>query len=101
MGTINIRELSLNVVKHDKPNVLIGLNQNGKRSGMAPWRWVIVDSVPPAKRKDPPHSEINAEQGKPVVSPVTAGEPQGTPLVLRVQDGGESEMPFCNGADRG
>lgn len=63
--------------------------------------WVIVDIVPPAKRRDPPRSEINAEQGKPVVLPVTAGEPQGTPLMLRVKDGGESEMPFCNGSDRG
>ena len=91
MGTINIREPSLNVVIHDKPNVLIGLNQNGKRSGMAPWSWVIVDSAPPAKRRDPPHSEIDAEQGKPVVSPETAGEPQGIPLVLRVKEQGKSE----------
>ena len=60
-----------------------------------------MDSAPPAKRRDPPHSEINAEQGKPVVSPETAGEPQGTLLVLRVKDGGESEVPLCNGADRG
>ena len=53
--------------------------------------WVIMDIVPPAKRRDPTRSEINAEQGKSVVSPVMAGEPQGTPLVLRVKDGGESE----------
>ena len=52
-----------------------------------------MDSVPPAKRRDPPCSEINAEQGKPVVSPEMAGEPQGTPLVLRVKDGVKSERP--------
>jgi len=34
-----------------------------------------MDGVPPANRRDPPRSEINAEQGKPVVSPETAGEP--------------------------
>jgi hypothetical protein len=78
--------LYLNVVIYDKPKVLIGLNQNGKRSGMALCEWVIVDSVPPAKRRDPPRSEIHAEQGKPVVLPETAGEPQGTLLVLRVKD---------------
>ena len=38
-------------------------------------KWAIVDSVPPAKRRDPACSEIHAEQGKPVVLPVTAGEP--------------------------
>ena len=35
--------------------------------------------------RGPPRSEILAEQGKPVVLPVTAGEPQGTLLVLRVR----------------
>jgi len=47
-------------------------------------RWAIVDSVPPAKRRDPTPSEIQVEQGKPEVLPETAGEPQGTPLALRV-----------------
>jgi len=68
----------------DKPNVLIGLNQNGKRPGMVLRKWAIVDSVPPAKRRDPTRSEIQVEQGKPEVLPETAGEPQGTPLTLRV-----------------
>jgi hypothetical protein len=78
--------LCLNVVIYDKPKVLIGLNQNGKRSGMALCEWVIVDRVPPAKRRDPTRSEIQAEQGKPVVLPEAAGDPQGELLVLRVWD---------------
>jgi RNA-directed DNA polymerase len=53
--------------------------------------WVIVDSMPPAKMRGPPRSEIHAEQGKPVVLPETAGEPQGTLLALRVKECGESE----------
>ena len=28
--------------------------------------WAIVDKSPPANRRDPPRSEIHAEQGKPV-----------------------------------
>jgi len=60
-----------------------------------------MDGVPPANRRDPPRSEINAEQGKPVALPETADEPQGTLLVLRVKERGKSIMPFCNGADRG
>ena len=59
-----------------------------------------MDVAPPANSRDTPRSEIHAGQGKPVVSPEAAGEPQGTPLVLRVKDAGECEMPFCNGADR-
>jgi hypothetical protein len=31
VGTTNIGELPLNVVNFNKPNVLIGLNQNGMR----------------------------------------------------------------------
>ena len=50
-----------------------------------------MDGVSSVYSRYPTHSEIYAEQGKPVVSPVTAGEPQGTLLALRVKDGGESE----------
>ncbi len=47
--------------------------------------------MPPAQRWGPTRSEIHAKQGKPVVLPETAGEPQGELLTLRVWDGGESE----------
>jgi len=52
-----------------------------------------MDNPPPANRRDPPRSEIHAEQGKPVALPETAGEPRGTLLVLRVEDCGKSERP--------
>ena len=91
MGTINVCELLLNVVIFDKPKVLTGLDQNGKRSGMVLEHWATMDEEPPAKRKGPTRSEIHAKQGKPVVLPETAGEPKGTLLALRVEDGGKSE----------
>jgi RNA-directed DNA polymerase len=75
----------------NKPNVLTGLNQNGTRQGMAPYSWVIMESKPSANRRGPPRSEIQAEQGKPVALPETAGEPRGTLLVLRVKECGKSE----------
>jgi RNA-directed DNA polymerase len=50
-----------------------------------------MDIAPSADRRGPTRSEILAEQGKPVVLPATAGEPQGTLLVLRVKDCGKSE----------
>ena len=52
-----------------------------------------MDNLPPANRRDPPRSEIHAEQGKSVALPATAGEPQGTLLVLRIEDCGKSESP--------
>lgn len=54
-------------------------------------KWTIVDGVPPAKRRGPIRSEIQAEQGKPEVLPEMAGEPQGTPLALRAEEQGKSE----------
>jgi len=74
-----------------KPNVLSGLSQNGTRQGMASVKWAIMDNTPPANRRDPPRSEIHAEQGKPVVLPATAGGPRGTLLAMRVEDCGKSE----------
>lgn len=93
MGTTNVCELLLNAVTHNKPNVLTGLNQNGVRLGMVPTPWAIMDVKPPANRKGPPQSETLAKQGKPIVLPAMAGEPQGTLLVLWVKEGGESERP--------
>jgi RNA-directed DNA polymerase len=55
--------------------------------------WAIMDNQPPAKRKGPPRSETHAEQGKPIVLPATAGEPQGTLLALWVKECGKSERP--------
>jgi RNA-directed DNA polymerase len=55
--------------------------------------WATMDNQPPAKRKGPPRSEIHAEQGKPIVLPATAGEPQGTLSALRVKECGKSERP--------
>jgi len=77
----------------NKPNVLLGLNQNGKR-----WEWSLNTgpswtTSPPAKRKGPPRSEIHAEQDKPIALPETAGEPQGTLSALWVEECGESECP--------
>ena len=47
--------------------------------------WATMDNQPPAKRKGPPRSETEVEQGKPIVLPVTAGESQGTLLALWVK----------------
>jgi|SRR5471030_2537896 len=52
-----------------------------------------MDNQPPAKRKGPPRSGIHVEQGKPVVLPATAGEPQGTLSALWVKERGKSECP--------
>ena len=57
-----------------------------------------MDSRPPANRRGPPRSEIQTEQGKPVVPPETAGGPQGTLWVLRVEEYGKSEgLPVMGG----
>ncbi len=50
-----------------------------------------MDNQPPAKRRGPPRSETQVEQGKPITLPATAGEPQGTLLALWVEECGESE----------
>jgi RNA-directed DNA polymerase len=63
--------------------------------------WAIMDDQPPAKRKGPPRSEIHAEQGKPIVLPATAGEPQGTLSALWVKECGKKRTPGCNGRDTG
>ena len=91
MGTTNVRELPLNVVIFNKPKVLTGLDQKGKRSGMVPKYWAIMDVRPPAKRKGPPRSESYAEQGKPNALPEAAGEPRGTLLAQWVEDCGKSK----------
>jgi RNA-directed DNA polymerase len=93
MGTTNTCERLKRAVTPNKPNVLTGLDQNGMRQGMASDEWAIMDRTPPAHRTGPHHPEIHTEQGKPIVLPATAGEPQGTLLALRVKECGKSEGP--------
>jgi RNA-directed DNA polymerase len=50
-----------------------------------------MDGKLPANRKGPRRPETHAEQGKPIAPPETAGELQGTLLVLWVKESGESE----------
>ena len=103
---VNICELLINVVNCDKPKVLTGLSQNGKGSGMDAPNSSIADNAPPAERQNPSlhsgqalnHMGTCMERGKPVGLPVKEGEPQGTLMGLRVEDGGKSQcLPVMGG----
>jgi hypothetical protein len=51
-GMVNTCELLINVVNWDKPKMLTGLSQNGKRSGMDAPNSSIADTAPPAERQN-------------------------------------------------
>ncbi len=87
------RCLTLSTVTRNKPNALTDLDQNGMRQGVASDEWATMDRTPPAHRTGPHHPEIHAAQGKPIVLPAAAGEPQGTLLALRVKESGKREGP--------
>lgn len=88
---VNRGELLINVVTCDKLKMLTGLGQNGKGSGMGAPNSPIADGEPPAKRQDLTHTGPCTERGKPAGLPNRESEPQGTPMGLRVGDGGKSE----------
>jgi hypothetical protein len=79
------------VVMWSKPKMLTGLDQKVCGKDGRVWLSPIVDIKPPAYRKGPTHSETIAKQGKPVVSPITAGAMQRTLLMLRAKEDGESQ----------
>ena len=47
----NVSESLINVVIPDKPKRLVGLGQNGKRTGIEVESFSIADVVPSAKRR--------------------------------------------------
>ena len=65
----NESELPINVVNANKPKMLRGLNQNGKRSGSEVTTSSDVDAAPPAKRQSLTYSGTHVERGKPVSLP--------------------------------
>lgn len=85
---VNVRQ---RVVKSIEPNVLTGSNQKVRGKAWSLFSGPSWTELPPAHRTGPHHPEIHAEQGKPIMLPATAGEPQGTLLVWWVKECGESE----------
>lgn len=59
-----------------------------------------MDTMPPVYKTGPTHPEIRVELGKPIVLPVTAGEPQGTLSARWVKECGESECLSVTGGIR-
>jgi len=95
---VNKSELLINVVNHNKPKVLIGLNQKVKEQEMELSAFHFVDVDSSAKRQDLTHSVAESEQGKPVCSRVncTTGTraeslPQGEPMDMRVKEARRSK----------
>ncbi len=66
---VNKCESLINVVKTDKPKMLLGLDQKGKWSGTGVSFSPVAVVVPPAERRDLTQVGIQGERGKPVVFP--------------------------------
>lgn len=99
-GMVIKRKSLLNVVRHDKPKVLIGLNQ--KVHSQVQELRIFLSRTPrlSAKKGDLTHSGNKVEHGKPVQSPVV-----GKPTVREAFDcagkgGWKKPRLLCNGADR-
>lgn len=96
----NTCEPLINVVTGNKPKVLTRparanrLEPKGMGSGPGVPNSPGADGAPPAKRRSLTHAGTYTQRGKPVGLPARESEPQGTPIGLRVEDGGESEGPL-------
>ena len=105
-GMVNKCELSINVVRSNKPKMLSGHKPGGlsqkateRVQGLpTPLTWASGCSLPtlPADREDLNHPVTQAEHGKPVSLPAPivsgqVGRPQGQPTVVRVEENGKSE----------
>ena len=92
MSRVNTSELPINAVKTNKPKVLTGLTQNETVSR----RWGSnlpsrSHSWAPAERQHPTHPGSHVERRKPVFLPDWESVSRGTPVGMRVGDGGGSE----------
>ena len=66
-GMVNIRELSINVVKRNKPKMLIGLSQNGTVAGTGVHPSPVMDTERYRQKESTSPIRGNlVERGKPV-----------------------------------
>jgi hypothetical protein len=69
-GMVNIRELSITVVKRNKPKMLTGLSQNGIVVGTGACRSPVMDTQHYRRTESTSPIRVNrAERGKPVSLP--------------------------------
>ena len=66
-GMVNTGELSINVVKSDKPKMLTGLSQNGTVAGIGFLQYPIMDTQRYRRTESTSPVLVNlVERGKPV-----------------------------------
>jgi hypothetical protein len=66
-GMVNTGELSINVVKSDKPKMLRGLSQNGTVVGTGSRQSPVMDTQRYRRTESPSPVRVNlVERGKPV-----------------------------------
>ncbi len=88
---VNPGERVINVVNRDKPNILIGLSQNGTVAGVGSATYPTVDTQRYRRKERTFPTRLHLWN---VVSPyhsLTGRQSQGVPTVLRVKDDGGSE----------
>jgi hypothetical protein len=83
---VNSGEALVNVVMSNKRKLLIRLGQNGTWLSPAAILSAGADAIPPAKRRDLPHTATATERGKPVVFLV--GQPAGKASRKASREGG-------------
>ena len=67
-GRVNICELSINVVRRNKPKMLRGLSQNGTVAGTGSCSYPVMDSQRYRRTESTSPVLVNfAERGKPVL----------------------------------
>src|ERR1700746_3095189 len=67
-GMVNTCELSINVVRRDKPKMLRGLSQNGTVAGTGSWHYPVIDTQRYRRTESTSPVLVNlAERGKPVL----------------------------------
>lgn len=69
---VNGRESLINAVINDQPKRLSGWGQKGTWSGLGAPHSPSADGVPPAERRDLPHTGTDGERGKPAPLPTGA-----------------------------
>src|SRR5215510_15192244 len=102
-GMVNTCELSINVVKMNKPKMLRGLGKNGI---------VVGTGVPPSPVTDNQHSRRTESTSPVLVNPVERGKPVSLLSKGREESrkanrwqcgygGGKKRRPSCSGTDTG